>query len=108
MTKIVNIRYDKYDEYIGRAGKGQSGYFGNSHVIGLCKICNCVHNREECIDAFKKDFDIRIQNDPIYKTRVLGLRNQILGCFCKEKGREVACHGDVYIEFLDASGNTDS
>ena len=25
-TTVVNIRYDDYDVYIGRAGKGQSGY----------------------------------------------------------------------------------
>lgn len=29
MTKVVNIRKDDNDVYIGRAGKGQEGYFGN-------------------------------------------------------------------------------
>ena len=28
-TRVVNIRKEAYDVYIGRAGKGQDGYFGN-------------------------------------------------------------------------------
>ncbi len=28
-TRVVNIRKKAYDVYIGRAGKGQDGYFGN-------------------------------------------------------------------------------
>ena len=28
-TTVVNLFKNKYDVYIGRAGKGQDGYFGN-------------------------------------------------------------------------------
>lgn len=35
MTKVVNIRKDDYDVYIGRAGKGEVGYYGNPFRIGF-------------------------------------------------------------------------
>ena len=32
-TRVVNIKEEKYDVYIGRAGRGQDGYFGNPFVL---------------------------------------------------------------------------
>ena len=34
-TRVVNIRKEAYDVYIGRAGKGQDGYFGNPFRLCL-------------------------------------------------------------------------
>lgn len=34
-TTVVNIKTDSYDVYIGRAGHGHSGYFGNPFNIGF-------------------------------------------------------------------------
>jgi hypothetical protein len=104
MTKVVNIRYDKYDQYIGRAGHNESGLFGNPHTMGgvYCSHCKGYHDREGAIAAFKKDFLIRIENDPEYKKRVLELKDKVLGCFCKRpNGSDIPCHGDVYKEWLD-------
>lgn len=28
-TTVVNLRFETYDVYIGRAGRGQSGFYGN-------------------------------------------------------------------------------
>ena len=98
MTKIVNIKSGaKYDVYCGRPGKGQNGFFGNSHVIGFCKICNKSHNRDECIDAFKIDFDKRIIEDAEYKNKVLELKDKTLACFCVPN----RCHCEVYVNYLD-------
>ena len=33
MTTVVNIRTHEYDVYIGRAGHGRSGYFGNPFSV---------------------------------------------------------------------------
>jgi len=101
-TTVVNLRTEPYDVYIGRAGHGQDGYFGNPHPIGYCQICKCVHQRGEAIAPFKKDFLIRIENDPEFRRRVLEMRGKRLGCFCKRPDREVACHGDVIVEFLNS------
>lgn len=97
MTKIVNLYKEAYDIYIGRAGKGKEGYFGNPHPIGYCPICKTQHDRVSSIASFKKDFLKRIENDAEFKGRVESLRDKTLGCFCKPND----CHGDVYKEYLD-------
>lgn len=101
MTKIVNIKTEQYDVYIGRAGKGKDGYFGNAHPIGFCLLCLKIHDRESSIAAFKQDFDIRIITDGEYRERVTLLKDKTLGYFCKNPNFEVACHGDIYKEYLD-------
>lgn len=97
MTTVVNCRCSKYDVYIGRAGKGQSGEFGNPHIIGYCPICKKTHDREDCIDAFKIDFLKRMENDIEFRTKVLALKDKVLGCFCKP----AKCHGDIIVTYLN-------
>src|SRR5687768_17066443 len=84
--------------YIGRAGKGQDGYFGNPHPIGYCEQCKTTHNREQCIEAYKQDFLLRMKNDPEFKQRILALKGHILLCFCAP----LPCHGDVIAQYLDS------
>ena len=103
-TKVINIKSgEPYDIYIGRAGRGKDGYFGNPHTMGgvYCPACKSYHDRNGCIEAFKKDFYKRIEIDKEFKKRVLELKGKTLGCFCKQPHTEVACHGDVYVEYLD-------
>lgn len=103
MTRVVNLYHEPYDVYIGRPGKGQTGYFGNSHPIGWCATCKKRHDRNDSISEYKKDFDQRINTDAEFKKRVLELKDKTLGCFCKNKNPEidVRCHGDVIKDFLD-------
>lgn len=87
-TFIVNIYREPYDVYIGRAGKGQSGEFGNPYH-GM--------PRAESIALFRKYFYERLKSDPMFNRRVRSLKGKILGCFCKPQ----PCHGDVIIEYLN-------
>jgi len=96
-TKVVNLRNEPYDVYIGRAGHGQDGFFGNLHPLGKCPLCETIHKRSEAIAAFKKDFLVRIDSDMTFRQRVMALKGKRLGCFCKP----VRCHGDVIKEWLD-------
>ena len=89
-TVVVNIYKENCDVYIGRAGKGQDGYFGNPYGD---------RSREENISRFKEYFYWRIENDPEFKQRVEQLKGKILGCFCKPK----SCHGDIIAEYLNQS-----
>lgn len=89
MTKIVNIYKSSYDVYIGRAGKGNDGYFGNPYQVGS--------DREECVRKFKDYFYSRVAEDEDFRNRVDQLKDKTLGCFCFPK----LCHGMVYIEYLD-------
>lgn len=97
-TKIVNI-YDKdkskreYDVYIGRAGQGKNGYFGNPFLLGL------DGSREEVIEKYKTYFFKRIAEDIVFRLDVLTLKGKKLGCFC----HPLACHGDVIAKHLDGS-----
>ena len=85
MTTVVNIRKAKYDIYIGRAGKGQSGYYGNPFVLGK------DGDRAEVLEKYKIHFDKRIKEDPEFREKILALRDQTLGCFCAP----LACHGHI-------------
>lgn len=100
MTTVINIRTgQEYDVYCGREGLGKDGYFGNSHVIGYCYNiqCNCIHNRKEAIEAYKKDFYYKIEYDTHFFLRILELKDKILGCFCKP----LSCHCDIIADYLN-------
>lgn len=93
-TRVVNIYREPYDIYIGRAGKGKDGYYGNPF-----RVIN--NERDSTKELFTRYFNERIQNDPIFKQRVLDMKDKTLGCFCKQPHKEVWCHGDVYVEYLN-------
>lgn len=73
------------DVYIGRAGKGQSGYFGNPFVL------NAGETRGSTIERYEKYARERIKTDTEFRTNVRKLYGKRLFCFCKPH----ACHGDV-------------
>jgi hypothetical protein len=92
-TKVVNIALGhRYDVYIGRAGKGQDGYFGNPfrRVQG--------EPRGSTLERFRVWFFNRLETDPEYKRRIHELKGKTLGCFCKPH----PCHGDIIAEYLDS------
>ncbi len=89
-TRVVNLRREPFDVYIGRAGRGQDGYFGNPF------------RREDprCLEKFEDYFRERVDRDPEFNRRVSELRGLTLGCFCKP-GK---CHGDILAAWADSSG----
>lgn len=91
MCKVVNLYKEPYTVYIGRAGKGKDGYFGNPIPL------KSGEPRGSTIEKYKEYFNERILNDEIFKQRILSLRDETLGCFCKPN----ACHGDVIAEYVN-------
>lgn len=90
ITTVANInRGERYDVYIGRAGHGHDGYFGNPFNKG---------SRDQKIAQFEEYFWDRIKNDPEYRHRVERLKGKILGCFCDP----AACHGHIISDYLNA------
>lgn len=81
MEKVVNLRKEKYDVYIGRGSK-----WGNPFLVGKDGI------REEVIEKYKQ----YILNKPDLLDSLGELTGKVLGCFCKPR----ACHGDVLLELL--------
>lgn len=91
-TTVVNIKSGAtYDQYIGRAGHGHDGYFGNPFKL------QPGESRGATLSNYKKWFDHRIANDPKFKERILSLKGKILGCFCHPN----LCHGDIIAQYLD-------
>ena len=77
--KVVNLRKEKYDVYIGRGSK-----WGNKFILGL------HGNRDEVIEKYR----VWILNNNELMSCLDELRGKVLGCYCKP----LACHGDVLIE----------
>ena len=80
--KVVNLRKEKYDLYIGRGSK-----WGNKFVIGK------DGDREEVIRKYREG----IMNERELLSSLHELKGKVLGCFCKPK----ACHGDVLVELVN-------
>jgi hypothetical protein len=91
-TEVVNIDRCVYDEYIGRAGHGFEGFFGNYVEDG--------QNRYQRVAAFKEHFLKRIESDTKFCEAVESLRGKRLGCFCMP----LECHGMVIVEYLEGVG----
>lgn len=94
-TKVVNLYKDSYDVYIGRAGKGQDGYFGNPFPLKKNE------ERGATIERYKQYFYHRIKTDPDFKLKIERLKGKTLGCFCKPN----SCHGDIIAEYLNTMEN---
>ena len=88
-TIVVNLYKESFDVYIGRAGKGQNGYFGNPFS---------GPNREANVKQFHTYFHERIKTDDEFRRRVMKLRGKRLGCFCAPN----PCHGDVIADYLNS------
>lgn len=85
---VHNIRKDSMtdgDVYIGRAGNGQDGYFGNPFKL------TPGADRGSTLEDYEAYARKRIETDATFKMRVFGLYGKRLFCFCKPH----ACHGDV-------------
>lgn len=95
-TTVINIRDaprgwmdDPKYTYIGRAGAGFSGEWGNPYVISFEK------HRDKVLDLYKIWLDRQSRE---YKLRMIhDLEGQILVCFCSPK----RCHGDIIIELIN-------
>lgn len=99
MTRVVNVREESCDVFIGRPG-----WFGNPFIIGR------DGNREEVI--YKMDNWLRTGNNfgcaeatEERRQWVLGhlseLKGQRLGCFCEP----LPCHGNIYVRIMEEKGN---
>lgn len=100
-TRVVNLRREPFDVYIGRSsdGKpprfckpGEAGYLGNPHPVKSV-------GRVMAMRWFRRYAYERLvaPADATFRAEVEKLRGKRLGCFCKPQ----ACHLDVVIEFLE-------
>lgn len=81
-TKVVNIKYEECDVYIGRPSK-----WGNPFEIGK------DGTRKQVIEKHKK----WLPTQPHLMASLHELKGKKLGCFC----HPLPCHGDNYVELLE-------
>lgn len=107
--RVVNIRLgEPFDVYIGRAGRGFDGRFGNPYPVGqTCSRCGERHARGgDTLGCFRACLVDRAQRDPGWRNELLALRGKTLGCFCAPPGGltaedELRCHGQIILRWLD-------
>ena len=90
--KVVNIKDEEYDVYIGRGTK-----WGNKFREGV------DGTREEIIQLYKQWF---LEKPWLQIDAVKELQGKVLGCHCKPK----SCHGDILVNFVKGglTNGTDS
>ncbi len=86
--KVVNVKNDEYDVYIGRNPVYGDPKWGNPFEIGK------HGTRKEVIELYK----VWLAHKPDLVKKLLSLDGKILGCHCKPK----SCHGDVIVEMVKA------
>lgn len=87
--KVVNLKFEKYDVYIGRGS-----IWGNKFKIGV------DGDRKEVI---RKYFDLMMKRlrgskRDFWISELRKLEGKNLGCFCKPE----SCHGDVLVWLFES------
>lgn len=89
-TRVVNVRTEEYDVYIGRANP--------RYGLKRSKWANPFRLKSEAErPAMIERYREWIMNQPDLLARIHELRGKRLGCWCAPK----PCHGDVLAELAD-------
>ncbi len=92
--KLVNIKHDKYDVYIGRGSIWGNPY---THIKDRkTKAKYIVQTRKESIEKYELYLQECINNGSITIEQLRSLVGRTLGCHCKPK----SCHGDIIIKYV--------
>ncbi len=85
-TRVVNVKKEPYDVYIGRPSNLQNPY----HI-------GADGTREDVIEKHREYVFARIAREPKFLDDILALKDKTIGCFCEP----LACHGDLYVWICD-------
>ena len=89
MTRVVNLRREKYDVYIGRGSIWGNPFSSLPKSAAQFK----VDTREQSIEAYRT----WILTQPHLLAQLHTLKDKTLGCYCKP----LSCHGDILIELIN-------
>lgn len=90
VTKVVNLKTDSYDVYIGRGSKWGCPFTIIKDRPTLAK--EIVDSKEEALSKYKE----YVLATPELIDNLDELEGKVLGCYCKPE----KCHGDVLIELI--------
>lgn len=106
MVEVVNLYHipkgwedDPQYVYIGRAGKGMSGIFGNPVKAQPGKTAGST------LEEYEEYLVKRLNTDAEFRAKVKALDGKKLVCFCKPKsgfveGEPERCHGQVLARYV--------
>lgn len=86
--KVVHVRRDQYDVYIGRA----CYEFSDSKWANPFKI-DFYNDREAVLQKYEE----YLRNNEELMSQIMELDGKILGCWCFPK----KCHGDIIIKIIN-------
>lgn len=90
ITKVVNMKNEPYDVYIGRGSKWGCPYTIIKDRPTLAS--EIVDSKEEALSKYKE----YVLASPELMESLDELEGKTLGCFCKPE----KCHGDILLELL--------
>lgn len=93
MIRVVNLRQEKYDVYIGRGSKWGNLWSHLNNTLAKYKVTT----RQEAIECYKQ----WIITQPDLLNSLHELDDKVLGCYCWP----LKCHGDVLVELVMAQKN---
>ena len=107
LNNLINIKDstgDPNEVYIGRAGHGHDGYFGNQiKKDDWCMVCGEYHSGSGgTLKCYESTLVERIKNDAEFEEKLKALDGKILVCFCKHKP---SCHGSIMIKHINLLNN---
>lgn len=93
LTRIVHLKKEPYDVYIGRPSKWGNPYSHKEGTLAEFKVAN----RAEALEKYEKYL---LENETLYNS-LIELKGKTLGCWCKPN----KCHGDILAKWSNSIEN---
>ena len=90
LTRIVHLKKEPYDIYIGRPSKWGNPYSHKEGTLAEFKVAN----RAEALEKYEKYL---LENETLYNS-LIELKGKTLGCWCKPN----KCHGDILVKWSNS------
>ena len=92
-TRVVHLKKESYDVYIGRPSKWGNPYSHKEGTLAEFKVAN----RTEALEKFEKYL---LENETLFNS-LIELKGKTLGCWCKPN----KCHGDILAKWSNSIEN---
>ena len=101
LTRIVHLKKEPYDIYIGRPGKWGNPYSHKEGTLAEFKVAN----RAEALEKYEKYL---LENETLYNS-LIELKGKTLGCWCcnsddEHSNSKIKCHGQILAKYADSIG----
>ena len=93
LTRVVHLKKEPYDVYIGRPGKWGNPYSHKEGTLAEFKVAN----RAEALEKYEKYL---LENKTLYNS-LIELKGKTLGCWCFP----LKCHGDILAKWSNSIEN---